>query len=332
MAITFERVDKPDWVELDSYPDRTVFQTKPWLDFIVEAQGAVPVVLRIFNEGELIGYFTGLIIRKYGFNILGSPFPGWTTSYMGFNLKDNTFREVVVKALFQYAFSELKCIHVEMMDRRLTFDLVVDLGVEYRHFSNFEIDLSQSEDELFNSMKGSVRTSIRKAEKSGVVVEAVSDIVFADEYYFQLKDVFTKQSLSPTYGVNRVRSLIKHMLPTGNLLLVRARTDSGDCAATAIYPAYNGTMYFWGGASLRKYQILQPNEAVHWFAMQYWKNRGMTKCDMGGGGEYKRKYGGYEIDVPWFRQSRNQFFAQFRQLAQKGQGIKQRIKGRLKFS
>ena len=88
-------------------------------------------------------------------------------------------------------------------------------------------------------------------------------------------------------------------------------------------------MYFWGGASWRKYQILQPNEAVHWFAMRYWKERGMSLCDMGGGGEYKRKYGGIDIQVPWFRKSKNPAYAALRSAAQSMQRIRQRVRGKL---
>jgi len=330
MNLTVERIETPDWLELDSYPDRTVFQTSAWLDFVSEAQGAAPVILRIGNEDETVGYFTGLIIRKYGVRILGSPFPGWTTSYQGFNLKDDSYIEKAIPAVMRFAFAEMKCAHVELMDRRMSCEQADRLGLEYRWFTNFLIDMSMSEHELFASLKGSVRTSIRKAEKSGVVVEAADDDAFAEEYYAQLTEVFAKQSLVPTYGINRVKSLIKHLLPTGNLLLVRARTAEGESAATAIYPAFNGTMYFWGGASWRKHQILQPNEAVHWFAMKYWKERGMTACDMGGGGEYKRKYGGVEFQVPWMRKSKNPMFAMLRSTAQKAQSMKQRIGGKLK--
>jgi CelD/BcsL family acetyltransferase involved in cellulose biosynthesis len=63
-------------------------------------------------------------------------------------------------------------------------------------------------------------------------------------------------------------------------------------------------MYFWGGASWREDQILRPNEAVFWFAIRYWKERGIEAFDMGGGGEYKRKYGGEELEVPHFSWSR----------------------------
>jgi hypothetical protein len=165
-------------------------------------------------------------------------------------------------------------------------------------------------------MSSSCRWSIRKAKKVGVLVEEVADLTFADDYYAQLVDVFAKQSLTPTYGVERVRELIRALYPTGRLLLVRARAPSGECIATGIFPAMNGTVYFWGSASWRQHQHYRPNEAIFWYAMRYWKDRGMKLLDMVGGGDYKRKYGPTEFAVPSFRKSRIIGLAQLRDVAE----------------
>src|SRR5205085_2043438 len=145
---------------------------------------------------------------------------------------------------------------------------------------------------------------IRKAERVGVTIEEADDLEFADEYYAQLRDVFAKQSLVPTYGKERVTELIRRLHPTGRLLLLRARSRDGECIATGIFPGMNGSAYFWGGASWREYQILRPNEALMWHAIRHWQARGAVRFDLGGGAEYKRKYGGAEIVVPEFRFSR----------------------------
>ena len=36
---------------------------------------------------------------------------------------------------------------------------------------------------------------------------------------------------------------------------------------------------------------VRPNEAIHWYALRYWKARGMEWHDWGGGMKYKEKYG-----------------------------------------
>jgi predicted N-acyltransferase len=164
--------------------------------------------------------------------------------------------------------------------------------------------VSDDETAILGRMSSACRRAVRRGVKVGVTVEQAAGTAFADEYHAQLVEVFGRQSLVPTYGVERVRALISCLEPTGRLLLLRARSPDGLPIATGIFPAYNGTAYFWGGASLREHQIHRPNEAIFWAAIQYWRDRGVTRLDLGGGGEYKRKYGPSEVRVPHFRASR----------------------------
>jgi CelD/BcsL family acetyltransferase involved in cellulose biosynthesis len=328
--ITFEKtfIDSRWAEELEAFPDRTIFQTPAWLSFVAKTQNAEPVVAFLREGANTLGFFSGLIVHKFGLRILGSPFPGWTTSYMGLCLSPGISRRKAIEALMRFIFGELRCIHFEIFDRNLTLEELSGLNLGHRIVTGFELDLTQSEDALFSRMSSACRRCIRKAEKSAVSIEEAHDTGFADEYYSQLQDVFAKQSLVPSYGVDRVRELIRWIHPTGMLLLLRARDDNGRCIATGIFPAMNQTMYFWGGASWRQDQPLRPNELIQWYAINYWKQRGISRYDMGGGGEYKRKYGGSEIAVPWFRKSKYQSISSLRDVAQKFVKTRQSLLGK----
>jgi hypothetical protein len=63
--------------------------------------------------------------------------------------------------------------------------------------------------------------------------------------------------------------------------------------------------------------------------MRYWKARGIQIFDMGGG-EYKRKYGGVWLDVPWARVSRFRSIDWGRCVAERVFSAKQRLMGNLK--
>jgi hypothetical protein len=138
----------------------------------------------------------------------------------------------------------------------------------------------------------------------GVTVQEAKDEAFADDYYSQLIEVFAKRRLVPTYDKQRVSALIRHLLPTGNLLLLRALNADGLCIATMISIGMYVRAEVWGSASWRAHQHLRPNETLFWYTMRYWKKRSVQFLDFGGAGDYKRKYGGYEISVPWTRISR----------------------------
>jgi CelD/BcsL family acetyltransferase involved in cellulose biosynthesis len=323
-------IDSVDWAYLDSCPDQTVFQTRGWLSFIAETQDAEPVVATL-NEGQhIVGYFTGLITNKFGLRILGSPFRGWTTQYMGFCPSPGIRSQLAISALRRFVFEDLRCVHLEIADRSLALNELNILGFEHSMEATFEIDLTLNDDTLLSNMSKSCRWCIRKAQKNGVVIEEAHDLEFADDYYAQLKDVFAKQSLVPTYGVERVRALLKHMHPTGRLLLLRARDPEGRCIATGIFAGTNRTAFLWGAASWRKYQNLLPNEMIQWYAMTYWRERGISVYDMGGGGDYKRKYGGVETSFPWFRMSKHRSISYMRNFAQQYVKTRQVLLGKWK--
>lgn len=318
------------WKTLDEFGDRTVFQTREWLNFIAETQKATPVIAELRAGSDIAGYFTGLTVERLGVRILGSSFPGWTTPYIGFNMAEGARRRDALEAVERLAFGPLKCLHMEVSDRHFAMEDGESLGFLHKFYDSYETDLTRTEDEIFGAMNSACRRCIRKAEKSGVQVQETSELKFADEYYEQLLDVFDKQKLVPGYGVERVRALIKHLAPTGHLLLIRALDPEGKCMGTGIYPAFQNVAEFWGNASFRSMQILRPNETLHWYAMRYWKARGVKVFDWGGGGTYKVKYGPKQIAVPWFYKSRYKILGVMRDQAKNAVLMKQKLLGRLR--
>ncbi|HXM22318.1 MAG TPA: GNAT family N-acetyltransferase [Terriglobales bacterium] len=319
--------DAVDWSVLDRFADRTVFQTREWVQFIREAQGATPLIAELLEGREVVGYFTGLTFTRVGVKILGSSFPGWTTPYIGFNLVPGVSRAAALAAVEEMAWNSLKCLHMEVSDPYFTIDDGKVLGFACEFHTSYRTDLRKSEEELFDGMDSACRRCIRKAEKSGVTIEEAHDLAFADTYYEQLVDVFAKQKLVPTYTVDRVRTLIKHLEPAGRILLLRARDPNGTCLASGIFPGFNKIAEFWGNASLRSSQILRPNELMQWYAMRYWKRRGVEIYDWGGEGKYKEKYGCVPHRVPWFTKSRSELISKLRGEAKKMFERKQRFLG-----
>jgi lipid II:glycine glycyltransferase (peptidoglycan interpeptide bridge formation enzyme) len=298
--ISIERIEIDD----TSYEDKNqigevnIFQTSTWLNFIAEDQNVEPIVAVVKSDGRFLGYFTGLISHKYGLKILGSPFRGWLTYFMGFNLLPNAPKCEIVQALPKFAFEDLGCQYLEVIDPNL---FPVDWeGSSYKieYLQYYGIDLSKSEEELFTDMDCTGRNCIRKSIKNGVVIEETSEVSFADEYFAQYKDVLAKHSLTPTFSLDSVRKLIECTLPTGNLLLLRAINPEGVCIATGIFLALNKIAVFWGAASWRQYQSLRPNEPIAWYGMKNMKARGIQVLHFGGKCEqYKEKLGAKELQL-----------------------------------
>lgn len=317
--LTLERMplDEIDWQTLDAFADRQFHQRRHWLEFVAAFTGGEVVVAEISDGGQAVGYFSGILFRKFGIPILGSPFRGWTTAYLGFNMEPGVSRAAALQALEAFAFRKLGAWHLEVTDRHITHEEGVELGFVPRTYEGYLTELDRSEDEIFANMSSACRRAIRKSKKEGVTVEEADPEGFAIEYYEQLKDVFAKQEMTPTYSFDRVKKLIEFIHPSGDLLLARVRNRDGLCIATGIYPGFGKMTLFWGNGSLRAHQNVRPNEALHWFAMQHWKTRGVTEFDWGGAASYKAKYGVQEFTVPAFRKSRSKSIQYARDLAER---------------
>ena len=306
------------WNRLEQFSDRLTFQTEEWIRFIAETQHATPVFAEVRDGSSVVGCFHSLTMKRFGCKILASPFPGWSTEYMGFNLQPGVPRWLALQPLEQFAFRDLGCVYFEVADRLFTMDDGLRAGLEQRISSSYETDLNRSEQEIFKAMKPPCRTCIRKAQRSGVVIEeAVADDAFINEYYDQLTEVFLRQGLLPTYSLQTLSNFIHCLSPTGNLALFRARNHEGNCIATGIYHGVNKFAQLWGNASLREYLPLRPNEALHWHALRYWRGRGAECFDWGGDGDYKAKYASRKVNVIRFSKSRVPFLSKLRDQAQR---------------
>jgi CelD/BcsL family acetyltransferase involved in cellulose biosynthesis len=282
-----------------------VFCTPEWLEYVARTQQAEPVVAQVRRDGAPVGAFTGLIVRRLGIRILGSPFQGWMTGPMGFDLAPGVSRAEAMQALARFAFGELGCLHVEVTDRGSSFEELDSVRGRLGRFNTFELDLRRDEEALLAGLTSSCRRALRKGERAGITVEEAHGVEFADEYYAQLREVFDRQGFAPPYGLERVRELIRCVEPSGRLLLLRAVGPDGARIATAIFPFGPDFAYFWGGASWEADRILRPNEAIFWHAIRHFRERGVAVFDFGGGGgQFKRKFGGPPREIPVLRRSR----------------------------
>ncbi len=297
--------DRAAWEStVATHPEAEVFHGAAWLDYLQATQGAEPVIAEVRDGDRPVGHFVGGIVRRYGIRILGSPLSGWGTERMGFLLEEGADRLAAAEALLPFAFGELGCLHVELADRWLSREQMADSGYAVESGRTFVVDLAPPEEEILRRMRSTTRNYIRQAHRRGLLSERASEISFADEYHVQLTDVFVRQGLTPTYPAARVRELIRIVEPAGGLLLMRVRAPGGASLATAIVVGRNHTAVLWGAAFDRAHADSHPNEFLHWEAMRYWRSKGILSYDMGGGGDYKAKYGGVEVPTYKFHRSR----------------------------
>lgn len=287
----------------NDFPHKSVNTTKEWIEFIAEDSSAIPYILRITQEGKLIGFFSSLIIKKFGLKIVGSPFPGWSTVYMGLDVYNHELKAHILKELIPFIMKDTQCAYLQICDRDFNVEDLEPVRKQYggtiEVCSTLELGIEGDDAVQYKKMKSDCRNFIKQFERRGAIIEeAEPNDNFAEEYYEQLKDVFAKQKLVPTYTVEKVKCLLKHLSKSGNIYCLRVKDPEGTPIATSIFPGFNHKMFFWGGASLRPFQQYRPNEYMIYTAMRYWRNRGCVEFDMVGNRTYKKKFGSWEVNYP----------------------------------
>lgn len=282
--------------EYNSIPDKTVYTTRPWLNFIAEDSKVRDFILRISDsEGNFLGYFTGFITNKFGIRILGSPFAGWSTCFMGLDLLDRSEQFDILRAIVKYAYKTEKVVYAEIIDRKISVEEAQAENIKAFPVGTLQLDINKDDAGLFKQMKTDCRNFIRQFERRGASLEiAEPDDAFAKDYYDQLIDVFAKQGMVPTYSLEKVKCLLRNLKDSTEILCLRVRNPEGEPIATSLFLGFQKRFFFWGGASYRTQQNYRPNEYMIWTAMQYWRERGCEIFDMVGIRDYKRKFGSHE--------------------------------------
>ncbi|MGI6727980.1 MAG: GNAT family N-acetyltransferase [Anaerovoracaceae bacterium] len=320
-------IDKINIEEYYQFEDKLVFTTVEWLNFIENNQKAEPLIIRITENMNLVGYFTGLIFKKFWIKIIGSPFDGWTTPYMGFNVAENYNREDLIKPLSKFLFNTYKCHFIQITDRFIDENKLKSTKLHYFIKTSLELDIEKPDNELLKGFKRNCRELIRQFEARGATIEETEpDEQFATEYYEQLKEVFAKQNLVPTYNITRVLDLFK-CLNKEQLLCLRVRNPEGKSIASTYFVGYNKRVCFQGAASFREFQFYRPNEYMVWYAIKYYRDKGYKYFDLNGERHYKNKYNPEKISYPCIIITKYPILIRLRSLAKKFVWLLFKIKG-----
>jgi GNAT acetyltransferase-like protein len=247
--MTFDELnplDDPEWdSRIAKYPSKYVFHERAWLRFVARSQSAQIRGARLVgDDGATLGYFAAGQVRKGPFRLLGSPLQGWTTPAIG-PVADK------VPASFPAALETYCRQHdadyVEICNRVLPAAMMLAAGFSLDADETLLVRIG-SESEMWTRLSSECRNRIRRGMRNGLQVVAASDRTFIETYYAQLCDVFARQGLVPTYGVDRVASLWDTLLPVGRLVALSVERD-GEPLATGLFPFDDRALFFWGGAS-----------------------------------------------------------------------------------
>ncbi len=142
------------------------------------------------------------------------------------------------------------------------------------------IDLTRSEEEIFNSFKSKTRYNIRLAEKHGVKVQEDNSERAFETY---LKLLFETTARQGFYAHNKDYhwQQWKILQPAGISHLLTA-TYKGKILSAFLLFIFNDTLYYPYGASTREYKELMAPTLLMWKAIKFGKVHGCKLFDLWG--------------------------------------------------
>jgi len=308
-----------------AYDSKGLFHQSAWLNYLEASQGGQAVRLRISDGGQTVGYFAGILIRKGPMRVLGSPLRGWQTNFTGPLVNEGFDAAGFLDALERW-WEANRIQHLEIVSPVLAPELMKRAGYAIEEDLTYLVFLDPDRERMWKNLRSDCRNRIRQAIRNGLMVEVARDRAFIEEYYRELREVFAIKGLAPVYPIERIFCLFEH-LPPEHLLGLEVR-DEDRVLATGIFVRDARCVYWFGGASWKRFQHLSPNEILQWAAMEMSAREGISLYNMCGDGSFKPKFGA--VRTPVFK-----YIKSFHPLARVGRELyraacyaRQRIAGR----
>ncbi|MBU0687494.1 MAG: peptidoglycan bridge formation glycyltransferase FemA/FemB family protein [Candidatus Margulisbacteria bacterium] len=281
----FKSAEKDVWNEfVAAHPESPVLQSFEWGN-VKAHYGWKPIRLGVLSDGRLIA---GASILKRELPLIKrSIFYAPRGPVVDF--RDQEAFDLLIKAI-KFKAEKHKAILFKMDPDLSEKDVGSVLAIKQAGFdfvrqqvqprTTFIIDLRKDLNEIMMSFDEKTRYNVRLAEKRGVkIVEDPSeDGVNAFYRIFQetaRRDIFM---IHPLSYYQKVR---KELIEAGMGGIFFAYYNDQPVAAVFVF-AFGGRVWYMYGASLSKYRNVMPNHALHWYVINWAKERGYKSYDLWG--------------------------------------------------
>jgi hypothetical protein len=298
MPLTLEPLDAGKIAQWDSltseFPQRRVFHRQAWFDYLVETHQAEWKYWAVVDHGHTVGYFSGGIIQRGPFCILGSPLRTWSTNHIGPLLEEGVNGRDFVFALDELAREERFDL-IEIEYPAMPHDEYEARGFACHQTWTTQLSLSTDLGAMLQRMTRQRRSGISKAQRYGLEVVECPDAAF--HVYDQLSRALHSKGAVCPFPATFPQSIVRHLNPLGLIFTLGIRNAAGEIVAAGLFPHDNGTVYLWECSSELKGRDLHPNELLFWGLMCRAAEHGISVYDMSGYGRFNNGFGGQLVAV-----------------------------------
>jgi serine/alanine adding enzyme len=275
---------------VDARGDSAGYHSWRWRKVFTNAFGHESIYL-IARQGHTITGVLPMVQIKsllFGCSLTSLPF----LNYGGVLADAPETREALIEAALAIA-RDRRCEHVELRHTSRQFP---DLPCK-RHKVAMRLALEGS---MWERLDRKVRNQIRKAEKSGLVVERGGEELLGDFYKVFARNM--RDLGTPVYS-KRLFEQVLNVFPERAQLHV-VRHQGRPIAAGMTYRTRRMVQLPWA-SSIRDYNALCPNVLLYWDAIQFAQERFAGVFDMGrstpneGTYKFKAQWGAEPLQLHW---------------------------------
>ena len=208
--------------------------------------------------------------------------------------------DFIVKRYYEKARYAYIALHPDYNDNRL-----IELYERYfeKHvLSTHMIDLSRTEDEIFEGFTDAKKRNIKRAQREKLYVKEIKSDYAIRKYYLMYLDSLRRWNAKKIFKLDFFKKLLESDL--ASLYMVQYH---GDYVAGAIILKGNTEAVYWHGAAFQRYFQLRPNDLLHWEIMRSLKSQDILIYNMGssnnieGVERFKKGYGGVDREYLFFK-------------------------------
>jgi len=149
------------------------------------------------------------------------------------------------------------------------------LAEERSNYLNFCIELNNDSDRIWSLITGNARTSVRKAEKSGLTVREGNSEEDIKNFY-ELNLITRKKNGIPSFSIEFFQNIIKEL----KVKLLFAELGNKTIASILI-SSFKDYVYYMYSVSNAQYKHLYPTDLSLWYAIKWASLNGFKYFDLG---------------------------------------------------
>lgn len=325
--INFNKIDDKNICFLNC---NEIYTTYDWLNFLKKTCNVDIIILKILKDKKLVGYFYGGLFKKFGIRIIGSPFNGWNTPYMGFSMIDKKVNQNdILLDLWNFLKKEYKILYFEVCDKKFNYSDLISKKIKVRYGKTYTLNIDRPDNELLEGFTKHCRKNLKLFINRGASIISVDyNKKFLDDFYIMLEGVFNFQNLNPPYSKEKLEILF-NSIKSENILCLKALNPDEKCIGMSVSFGFKDSCYAFASGTLREENYNQKNY-LRWEAIRYWRSKGKKHYDLMGLRNYKLEFNPIEESYCIACFSKFRVFFVLKQIAKKMFWLMNKINYKLK--